>query len=395
MKALYIECKMGVAGDMLMSALSELVDQEAFIKEMNALGLKGITFKVEQSTKCGIVGTHIKVEIDGQEEISYEHSHDGHEHHHGVHVSDIHNILDKLPVSEKVKKDAEGVYQIIAEAESKAHGVEIDNIHFHEVGTLDAIADVVGNCVLMEMIQPERVIVSPVALGNGMVKCAHGILPVPAPAVASILQGVPTYSGRMDGELCTPTGAALLKYFGDTFETQPTMKTGKIGYGMGSKDFEAANCVRAFLGEMDDDGEVCELKCNVDDITGESIGHAFDVLFKNGALDVNVTPVNTKKNRPGYVFNCMCLLRDRDKMVELMFKHLTTLGIREYTCVRYSLDRHVETVNTSFGEVRIKKSSGYNVTKEKIEFDDLAKIADQENLSVDEVRKRIEKELDK
>lgn len=469
MKALYLECKMGVAGDMLMSALSELVNQDEFIEKMNSIGLEGITFEAVPSMKCGIKGTHITVKVNGEEEksvdvnedatffylvenvdeqsvthildhiqeiegisnvkyenntLSYNYNHDysdvaenkiyeifahhipraklhshghthleSHEEHHGMHLDDIHEVLDKLDVSERVKKDAENIYQIIAQAESEAHGVEIDHIHFHEVGTMDAIADIVGNCVLMEMIQAERVIVSPIALGNGMVKCAHGILPVPAPAVASILEGVPTYSGRMQGELTTPTGAALVKYFADTFDVQPTMKTGKIGYGMGNKDFEAANCVRAFLGEILDDGEVCELKCNMDDITGENIGHAFDVLFENGALDVNVTPVNTKKNRPGYVFNCMCLLKDRDKMIELMFKHLTTLGIREYTCVRHALDRSIETVNTSFGEVRIKKSSGYNVTREKIEFDDLAKIAKKENLSIEEVRETINKEI--
>lgn len=398
MKTLYLECKMGCAGDMLMGALSELVDKNVFIEKMNHIGLQGVTFEAVPSVKCGITGTHMKVEVNGEEEMSHdhhEHSHheEHHHHHHGVHLSDIHEIVRHLDVSQKVKKDTENIYQIIAEAESKAHGMEIDNIHFHEVGTMDAIADVVGNCVLMEMIDPERVIVSPIALGNGMVKCAHGILPVPAPAVATILQGIPTYAGKMDGELCTPTGAALLKYFATSFETQPTMKTNQIGYGMGNKDFPAANCVRAFLGEIEDDGEVCELTCNLDDITSENIGYAFEVLFKNGALDVYVTSVYMKKNRPGYVFTCMCKTSDKDKMIELMFQHLSTLGIRESTCVRHALDRSVKKIQTSFGEVRVKKSSGYNTTKEKIEFDDLAKIASEKNLSIEEVREVIKKEI--
>lgn len=399
MKTLYLECKMGCAGDMLMGALSELVDTDAFVEKMNHIGLQGVTIEAVPSVKCGITGTHMKVEVNGEEEMSHddhEHSHHEehhHHHHHGVHLSDIHEIVSHLDVSDKVKKDAENIYHIIAKAESKAHGMEIDNIHFHEVGTMDAIADVVGNCVLMEMIDPERVIVSPIALGNGMVKCAHGILPVPAPAVATILQGVPTYAGRMDGELCTPTGAALLKYFATSFETQPTMKTNQIGYGMGNKDFEAANCVRAFLGKIEDDGEVCELTCNLDDITSENIGYAFDVLFKNGALDVYVTSVYMKKNRPGYVFTCMCKTSDKDKMIELMFQHLSTLGIRESTCVRHALDRSVEKIQTSLGEVRVKKSSGYNTSKEKIEFDDLAKIASEKNLSIEEVREIIKKEI--
>lgn len=470
MKVLYLECKMGCAGDMLMGALSELVDQNNFIEKMNSIGLEGVTFEVVPSMKCGIRGSHMCVKVKGKEEeshddsqsfatfyfqinniedrdmehildhieeieniqdvnyqdgtLSYRYDHDhggkaenqvreiilnhfpnaevhchGHAHeetnhsHHGMHIQDIHSILEKLNVSDKVKKDAEAVYTILAKAESKAHGIQMKDIHFHEVGTMDAIADVVGNCVLMEEIKPDRILVSPIALGNGTVHCAHGILPVPAPAVATILQDVPTYSGRMQGELTTPTGAALLKYFADSFETQPTLKTKAIGYGMGNKDFAAANCVRAFLGEMEEDGEIVELTCNLDDITSENIGYAFDVLFKNGALDVYVTPVHMKKNRPGFVFTCMCKMSDKEKMISLMFQHLPTLGIRENSCIRHALERSVETLSTSFGDVRIKKSNGYHVHREKIEFDDLAKIAEENDLSIEEVRKKIESEI--
>ena len=467
MKTLYLECKMGCAGDMLMGALSELVDQQAFINKMNSLGLEGIQFHAIPSTKCGILGTHLQVMIHGEEEHSHDeseaiftftieniddhfvehildhieeiegisnvkyedhtlsycydhdhgdiaenkirnifashypdakvvnhgHVHHDHPHHHGMHMEDIHQVLQKLPVSDMVKKNAEEVYQIIAEAESKAHGMDVKEIHFHEVGTMDAIADVVGNCILFEMIGADRIIASPIALGNGMVKCAHGILQVPTPATAHILQGIPTYSGRMNGELCTPTGAALLKHFVDSFEVQPTMRCEKIGYGMGNKDFPAANCVRAFLGEMDDDGEVCELTCNLDDMSPESIGHAYDMLFHRGALDVYVTPVHMKKNRPGFVFTCMCKISDKEKMIELMFQHLSTLGIRESTCRRHALERSVETIDTTLGKVRIKKSYGYHTKREKLEYEDLAKIADEKNLSIEEVRKIIEGEI--
>lgn len=464
MRTLYLECKMGCAGDMLMGALSELVDQKAFVEKMNALGLEGIHFEAVPSSKCGVSGTHMKVTIDGEEEgpaeeatfflqirnahhihhildhieeipgisqvryeedvLSYTCLHDsgeeienkirnmildheadaiiethGHRHHHhdhhGMHVKDIQNILESLPVSSEVKEDALAVYRIIAEAESHVHGVEMEDIHFHEVGTMDALADVVGNCILFEMIHAERIYVSPVALGNGMVKCAHGILPVPAPATAYILQGIPTYSGRMEGELCTPTGAALLKHFGDVFDVQPSMKTDAIGYGMGNKDFPAANCVRAFLGEAEDDGEVCELKCNIDDITGESIGYAFEVLFQEGALDVYVTSVSTKKNRPGYVFTCMCKTSQKDKFIALMFKHLTTLGIREYVCPRHCLHRSVETIETSYGPVHIKKSDGFQVHREKLEYEDLARIARENDLSIEEITDRIKKEMER
>ncbi len=460
MRTLYLECKMGCAGDMLMGALSELVDKDAFIQKMNSLGLEGIQFHAVPSTKCGILGTHMQVLIRGKEEksidanalfklhvddvddssmhhildhieelegisnVSYEdhtlfynYNHDlgtiayekiqqiilnhfpqaniqneGHTHHEkhsGMNLEEIDSIIDHLSVSNEVKTNAKNVYQILAKAESEVHGIELTNIHFHEVGTLDALADIVGNCILIEMIHADRIIASPIALGNGMVKCAHGILPVPAPATASILKGIPTYSGQINAELCTPTGAALLKYFVTSFEAQPTMKTEKIGYGMGNKDFPVANCVRAFLGEMDDDGEVCELTCNIDDMTAEDIGFAYDILFANHALDVYVTPVHMKKNRPGYVFTCMCRISDKDKMIELMFKHLTTLGIRESTCIRHALDRHVEEIDTSLGKVRVKKSTGYQTTREKLEYEDLAKIAKEKNMSIEEVRKII------
>ena len=418
MKTLYLECKMGAAGDMLMAALSELVDQNEFLTRINGMGLEGLEVNAVPSVKCGIHGTHMKVEVNGEEEVSedvhehhHEHDHDhhhddehshDHEHHHDHdhghghhhvhrHMSDIESIISGLKVSDKVKTDAKAVYGMIAEAESHAHDMPVEEIHFHEVGTMDAIADVVGVCMLMEMIGADRIYASPVAVGNGMVRCAHGILPVPAPATAYLLKGIPSYAGNMEGELCTPTGAALLKYFVQSFEKQPVMKTEKIGYGMGYKDFPAANCIRAFLGEADDDGEVVELVCNIDDQTAEEIGFAVDELFAAGALDVYSTPVNMKKNRPGIVFTCMCRADQKEQMIGLMFRHLTTLGIREYTCRRHSLQRSVETVETEFGKVRIKKSDGFGVHREKYEYEDLAEIARREGTSVNAVRDSLKK----
>lgn len=306
-------------------------------------------------------------------------------------MSDIDAIISGLQVSDKVKADARAVYRLIAEAESHAHDMPAEEIHFHEVGTMDAIADVVGVCMLMEMIGADRIYASPVAVGSGMVRCAHGILPVPAPATAYLLQGIPSYAGNMEGELCTPTGAALLKYFVQSFEKQPVMRTEKIGYGMGYKDFPAANCIRAFLGEADDDGEVTELVCNIDDQTAEEIGFAVDELFAAGALDVYSTPVNMKKNRPGIVFTCMCRADQKEKMIGLMFRHLTTLGIREYTCRRHSLQRSVQTVETEYGPVRIKKSDGFGIHREKYEYEDLAEIARREGTSINAVRDALKK----
>ena len=219
-----------------------------------------------------------------------------------------------------------------------------------------------------------------------MVRCAHGILPVPAPATAFLLQGIPFYAGRMQGELCTPTGAALLKHFVDSFEGMPTMITEKIGYGMGKKDFEAANCVRAFLGEAEDDGEVVELVCNIDDLSAENIGYAVDVLFAEGALDVYSTSVHMKKNRPGILFTCMCKSSDKEKMIALIFKHTTTIGIREYTCRRHALKRSFRTLENDLGKVTVKRSEGFGTVREKMEFEDLAKIANEKGMSLEEVK---------
>ena len=253
MKTLYLDCNMGAAGDMLSAALLELLPPEerpGFIDELNALGIPGVEFTAQPSVKCGITGTHMEVSVNGHtegEEHHHEHEHHEHEHHHehghthGHHHSGMHDIehivSGHLNVSEKVKSDV------------LAHGVPVTEIHFHEVGAMDAVADVTAVCLLMDRLSPEQVIVSPVHVGSGQVRCAHGILPVPAPATAHILTGVPIYGGEIEGELCTPTGAALLKHFATKFGGMPIMTLLQVGYGMGSKDFEAANCVRAMLGE--------------------------------------------------------------------------------------------------------------------------------------------------
>lgn len=254
MKTLYLDCSMGAAGDMLTAALLELFsDSDAVLTELNELNVQEVRFLRETAVKCGIRGTHISVKINGVEEHEHhheEHTHEEKHHHHHRHMSDIENIVTDLPVSSKVKADILAVYGLIAEAESHVHGVPVTEIHFHEVGTMDAIADITAVCFLMEKLSPDKVVVSPVHVGSGQVRCAHGILPVPAPATAYILRDIPIYGGTIRGELCTPTGAALLKYFATDFGNMPVMKVRTIGYGMGQKDFEAANCVRVMLGEQ-------------------------------------------------------------------------------------------------------------------------------------------------
>lgn len=257
MKTLYLDCGMGAAGDMLTAALYELLEekeQASFIQQMNELGIPKVRISAEKTTKCGIVGTHMKVTVgDVEEGELLENHHHGHEHSHHHHHSgmgEIKKLIDSLPLSEQVKHHGTTVYQLIAEAESHAHGMPVTDIHFHEVGTMDAVADVVAVCLLMEKLEIENVLASPIHVGSGHVHCAHGILPVPAPATAYILKGVPIYGGEIKSELCTPTGAALLKHFVSAFEGMPVLRVERIGYGMGKKDFSAANCVRAMLGEQ-------------------------------------------------------------------------------------------------------------------------------------------------
>lgn len=392
MKIMYIECNMGAAGDMLTAALAEAIgDVKACETSLNSLGIPGIKYSLVPSVKCGITGTHADVSINGEtedehihehhHEHEHEHGHHHHEeHHHHSSLHDIEHIINGLDVSDKVKADAIAVYMLIAEAESKAHSREITEIHFHEVGTMDAVADVVGFCSLMEKAAPDKVVVSPIHVGCGEVKCAHGTLPVPAPATVQILEGVPVYGGEVRGELCTPTGAALLKHFAAEFGSMPVMKIDKTGYGMGKKDFERANCVRIMIGETagTDSDKVCELCCNVDDMTGEETGYATELLMKEGALDVFTTPVGMKKSRPGILITCLCRPEDKEKFAKLIFENTTTIGIRYCLKDRFVLNRREETVTTKYGDVRIKISEGFGVKKAKPGYEDISGLLERE-----------------
>ena len=404
MKTLYIECNMGAAGDMLLASLAELTgDVKACEEKLNSLGIPDVTYNFEKSVKCGIEGTHARVVVLGVEEDEHMHEHEHHyhdheehehshehehehehdhehtheehthdHHHHHTHMSDIVNIISGLNVSDKVKQNALAVYGLIAEAESRAHGKPVSEIHFHEVGTLDAVADIVGVCVLLKQLAPDRIIVSPLATGFGQVKCAHGILPVPAPATASIIEGIPSYSGSVEGELLTPTGAALLKYFADSFGQRPVMAVSGTGCGMGKKDFPKANMLRTFLGDSEGEGDkVIELRFNVDDMTGEETGYATGVLMENGALDVFTTPVFMKKNRPGILFTVLVKPEDKERFAKLIFENTTTIGIRYNEMDRFRLDRREEKVMTKYGEISVKVTEGFGVTKAKPEYDDI------------------------
>ena len=443
MKTLYFDCGMGAAGDMLSAALLELMPEpQKIVDELNGLDIPGVHYSIEKSVKCGITGSHVTVTVDGVEEDEFMHDHhhdhegyhehhDDHDHdhhHHDAHDNDHHHddhgdhahhhdhehgdhahhhhhsgmadiehiVKDHMKLPDKVRDDVLGVYELIAQAESHVHSVPVNEIHFHEVGTMDAIADITAVCLLLHKISPDRIVVSPVNTGSGQVRCAHGILPVPAPATAFILQGIPAYSSEIKSELCTPTGAALLKHFADSFGTMPVMQIEKIGYGMGKKDFEAANCVRIMLGDSEDKTDtITELSCNVDDMTSEAVGFAMDRFFDAGALEVYTVPVGMKKNRPGILIKVLCKNDDREKMVRTIFKYTTTIGIRENAFNRYVLERKNEELDTPYGIVRCKTSSGYDVNREKLEYDDICRIAKEQGKSLWEITDSIRGSLRK
>ena len=383
MKTLYFDLSMGAAGDMLAAALFQLVPEpERLLARINGLALPGVEARLVPAEKRGIQGLRYEVLVHGREEQE-------HHEHHGHHLHDIETILAGSALPAAVREDALAVYRLLAQAESKAHGCPVEEIHFHEVGQLDAIVDIVTVCLLMDVLKPELVCASPVHVGSGTVRCAHGVLPVPAPATAELLKGIPCYSGEIRGELCTPTGAALLRHFVKDFGPMPEMRVEHLGNGMGSKDFPQANCLRASLGES---GEtVVELCCNVDDMSGEAIGYALEQFMAAGALDAFWQSVGMKKSRPGTLLTVLCKPEDRERMLRQVFRLTSTLGIRESLCRRYILRREKGYVETPYGPVGIKQARGYGVERAKPEYEDLKALAEAAGCSLDEARRIAEK----
>ncbi len=404
MKTLYLECNMGASGDMLMGALVDLLpDPKPFIEKMNRLGIPGVTVEHQISASCGINGVHMDVRVHGLDEDGHvhehEHPHDHQHHHHHTGMEEIRAIVAKMPVSTDVKLNVLAIYNEIAAAESQVHGTTADQIHFHEVGAMDAVADITGVCLLMEELDVDQVVCSTVHTGFGQVQCAHGVLPVPAPATAKLLTGIPCAPGKYQGELCTPTGAALLRHFVDKFTGMPEgMITEKIGVGLGTREFPAANLLRIWLGEVPSTdaraaNEVWELRCNLDDCTGEEISHACDLLLEAGALDVFTAPIQMKKGRPGVLLTCLCLPQDEQKLTALMLTHTTTLGVRRTLCQRTTLSRRQTTVNTEYGAIRVKISQGEGICRPKPEFDDLVTAAKKAGVPLETVRTAVIKAL--
>lgn len=449
-KILFLDLSSGVSGDMFAGALYGLLGEKEkadFQKTVNAAGLPGVRIEPEKVKRSGISSVKMHVRIDGAEEGHGdsaegnfpENRHAGHwqekmhsaaaghtHNHHGHSVADIEAAIDALHLETDVKKSMKEIYSSIAQAEGAVHGIPVTDIHFHEVGTWDAIADVMNACVLMKMLKPDVVCATSVNVGNGTVHCAHGILPVPAPAAAELLKGIPirrTPEENAVGELATPTGAALVKYFVTAFGPGPEMTISVSGFGAGEKELpEQANVLHAILGKAAEaenpsaacdlqaamaaqssaaaagdadntSSAICELVFNVDDMTGEDLSFACDCLRDGGATEAYFTPVFMKKGRPGYQVTVLCPNEAREEIIRLVFLHTTTVGLREYETRRAVLTRHYEKRHTSYGDVTVKVSEGYGVHKEKPEYEDLAAIAAEQDMGIRELREALRKEL--
>lgn len=390
MKTLTLQCTSGCSGDMLFGALLELLpDPQAWLARFAQAGIPRVQVDAVPCQKCGIPATQVSVRVDGQLEE------EGLRREERRSPQDVRQIIAGLDIPEMVREDALEVYELLAQAESHAHGQPVEQVHFHEVGSLDAVADIVGVCWLLDELQPEQIFASPIAVGSGTVPCAHGTLPVPAPATAELLRGIPCYSGDIPSELCTPTGAALLKHFVQHFGSTPTMVVERMGVGAGHKDFpQTANVLRAFWGE---DGaqaaaelpQAVELCCNLDDMTGEDLGYALERLWEAEPLDVWTVAAQMKKNRPGVVLHLLCRPEEQELFAHLMLRHTTTAGVRCHKVERYVLQTHHTQEETCYGPIRVKHYMGHGVRKEKAEYADLAQAAQTYGVPLETVRRSL------
>ncbi len=399
MKRLFLDCQMGIAGDMLTATLLGLVDNsEKWIERLNQIGISDVTYTLIPKEEKGLDGYRVAVTINGIEESeSHGHSHEHSEHYvHGRGLQGVTDIINSLSISDTCKQHAINVYNLVAQAEAKVHKSTVTQIHFHELGMLDAIADIVAICVLLEALKFDEIIISPIHVGTGTVHCAHGELPVPAPATMELLAGIPMYADyQITGELCTPTGAALAKYFGTSFSNMPVMTPVKISYGFGTKQFKRPNCIRAFVEIINDlEDTIIEMSSNLDDMTPEEIGFAVEQLLLSPALDVFTTPIMMKKQRPSTMLTVLCKVDDINDVRDLIFKHTTSLGIRYHRCERYILKRSTGNIDWEGHTIAFKESSGFGVVRHKYEYDSLAAIAKHNDMNLLDLKRQLHKKED-
>ncbi|MDI3547414.1 MAG: pyridinium-3,5-bisthiocarboxylic acid mononucleotide nickel chelatase [Halanaerobiales bacterium] len=387
-KILYYDCFSGISGDMNLGAMVDLgVSGEYLKEELKKLNLHGYQLKIYKDSRKGITGTKVDVLLD-------EHHHHNQHHHYHDHrnLSNIKHIIEESSLNDRVKRWSMEIFMKVAEAEAKVHGKSINEIHFHEVGAIDSIVDIVGAAICRDKLDVDKIICSPIEVGNGFVNCAHGRFPVPAPATAEILKNVPIKSGDIPCELTTPTGAAIAVTFAEEFTAKKDFKILKTAYGIGERDNEIPNVLRVFMGEIDEGccrdeyQKAVIIETNIDDMNPEIYDYIIKRLLKNGAMDAYLIPVIMKKNRPAVQISVLCREEDADKMANILFEETTTLGIREYSVERKIMDRKVVTVETPYGQVDIKLGvDNGKILKFKPEYDQCKKLAEENNLPLNKV----------
>lgn len=375
MKVLYFDCFSGISGDMTLGALLDLgVDTDKFLNELHKLDVE-FRIDIKKSLKKSIYGTDVDVLYDSEKAQVR-------------HIKDITAIIEKSTLNDNVKNNSLKMFRKLAAAESKIHHISEEDVHFHEIGAVDTIVDIVGSAVCMDILKPDLVMSSAVNVGSGTVKCAHGILPVPAPATCEILKGIPIYSSGIIGELTTPTGAAIITNYTDEYGAMPHLCIDGVGYGFGKKDYGNVNCLRVCYGSVENElskDKVCVLETNVDDMSAEVSGYLMDKLLKSGALDVYFTPIYMKKDRPAVKVSVICNTSDSEKMQDIIFKETTTFGVRKINVERSILPRKFEIVDTCYGKVSVKLSADTKYQRIKPEYEDCIKIAKATGVSLNEI----------
>ncbi len=394
MKIAYFDCFAGASGDMVLGALLDAgVSLQQLQHELTKLGLSQYTLTAHKVVKNGIDGTQVRVVP------SSDHSPKAR------HLADIKKIIDASTLAPPIKAQSTAVFTRLAKAEARVHRTDVEAVHFHEVGALDAIVDIVGGVIGLTLLGIQKVYSSPLHTGCGTVDCAHGTLPVPAPATAELIKGVPAYSTGVQGELLTPTGAALLTTLATAFGPMPAMRVETIGYGAGSADIEIPNLLRIMVGEAEDERGTNEhdsillMETNIDDMNPQLYEHLMEKLFQQGALDVNLTPVQMKKNRPGILLSIACSPDMKERLAAIVFEETTTIGLRWRTENRITASRKIYQIDTDYGPIRVKVSQyGGQTVNVSPEYADCKRVADQKKVALkkvmESVRRAALKQLD-
>jgi uncharacterized protein (TIGR00299 family) protein len=391
LKTLHFDCFAGISGDMTLSALVDLgVDGDELKTELEKLHLHDWSVNFVKDERCGIRGTYALVNIE-------QHKDGEHHHHHHTTWRDVRALIENAAISENAKKIALKIFTLIAEAEASVHGVPVDEIGFHEVGAVDSIIDIVGTAVCLDILKPDRITSGEIELGGGTVRCEHGVLNVPVPAVLKLCEGLPVHTGAFDKEMTTPTGAAILAACVDEFVTASSYRQIKTAYGLGTRKLERPNVLAvSWRDEIAPDShnwineELFLLETNIDDMTGEAFAFLMEKLFDEAALDVTITPTLMKKSRPGNIVCALCRGENLGAVRRTIFEHSSAIGLRETKVNRVSLPRRELAYNGTFGTAKAKKVFiDEKKTRTKIEYNDRAKIARERNISLGEAEELI------